>query len=207
MMNDATRVIRRPQRGWRPAAAIPAAAALVLLAACGGSPANTTGPSNTTGGPSNTTGGTAHSQSAVAFSQCMRSHGLPDYPDPDSSGTLPKASAQLLGVSSSVFDAAQRACQPLLPATGGSLTASSIQQCYLAFVCPQALVQQALSAGRVFAQCMRSHGVPYWPDPTVDAQGRPLFNINVPRPQPAQVTAAGNECTRLDPAGSLLAYG
>ena len=181
--------------------------ALVLLAACGGSPstAHPGGPANTAG-PANT-GGTAHSQSAVAFSHCMRSHGLPDYPDPGSSGTLPKTSAQLLGVSSSVFDAAQRACQQLLPATGGSLTASSIQQCYLAFVCPQALVQQALSAGRVFAQCMRSHGVPYWPDPTLDAQGRPLFNINVPRPQPAQITAAGNECTRLDPAGSLLAYG
>jgi hypothetical protein len=189
-----------PIQAARTAAAILALAALVLLAACGGSPANTAGPANTTAG-------TAHSQSAVAFSHCMRSHGLPDYPDPDSSGTLPKASAQLLGVSNSAFDAAQRACQQLLPATGGSLTASSIQQCYLAFVCPQALVQQALSAGRVFAQCMRSHGVPYWPDPTVDAQGRPLFNINVPRPQPAQVTTAGNECSRLDPAGSLLAYG
>jgi hypothetical protein len=191
-----------PIQAARTAAAM---AALVLLAACGGSPANT-GSSVNTGSPANV-GSSAHSQSAVAFSHCMRSHGLPDYPDPSGNGTLPKTSAQLLGVSSSAFDAAQRACQQLLPATGGSLTASSIQQCYLAFVCPQALVQQALSAGRVFAQCMRSHGVPYWPDPTLDAQGRPLFNINVPRPQPAQVTAAGNECSRLDPAGSLLAYG
>jgi hypothetical protein len=190
-----------PIQAARAAAAILATAALVLLAACGGSPSSTH-----PGGTANA-GGTARSQSAVAFSHCMRSHGLPDYPDPDSSGTLPKTSAQLLGVSSSVFDAAQRACQQMLPATGGSLTASSIQQCYLAFVCPQALVQQALSAGREFAQCMRSHGVPYWPDPTLDAEGRPLFNINVPRPQPPQITAAGDECTRLDPAGSLLAYG
>ena len=200
-----------PIQAARTAAAM---AALVLLAACGGSPANTAGTANT-GSPANTSGtantgspgGTTHSQSAVAFSHCMRSHGLPDYPDPSGNGTLPKTSAQLLGVSSSVFDAAQRACQQLLPATGGALTARSIQQCYLAFVCPQALVQQALSAGREFAQCMRSHGVPYWPDPTLDAQGRPLFNINVPRPQPPQITAAGDECTRLDPAGSLLAYG
>jgi hypothetical protein len=154
-----------PIQAARTAAAM---AALVLLAACGGSPSSTHpgGPANT-GGPANA-GGAAHSRSAVAFSHCMRSHGLPDYPDPDSSGTLPKTSAQLLGVSGSVFDAAQRACQQLLPATGGSLTASSIQQCYLAFVCPQALVQ---------------------------------------RPQPPQITAAGDECTRLDPAGSLLAYG
>ena len=190
-----------PIQAARAAAAILATAALVLLAACGGSPSSTH-----PGGTANA-GGAARSQSAVAFSHCMRSHGLPDYPDPDSSGTLPKTSAQLLGVSSSVFDAAQRACQQMLPATGGSLTASSIQQCYLAFVCPQALVQQALSAGREFAQCMRSHGAPDWPDPTLDTEGRPLFNVNVPRPPPPQISTAGDECSRLDPPGSLLAYG
>ena len=102
---------------------------------------------------------------------------------------------------------AQGACQHLLPATGGSLSASSLRQCYLAGVCPQALVQQALSAGREFASCMRSHGVPNWPDPIIDSQGRPLFNITVPRPPPAQVSTAMNECERLEPAGSLLAWG
>jgi hypothetical protein len=181
------------------AAIIATAAALVLLAACGS-------PSSTSAGrPTNT--GSAHSSSAVAFSHCMRSHGLPNYPDPNSNGTLPKTSAQLLGVSSSAYSTAESACQHLLPSTGGSLTASSLQQCYLAGVCPQSLVQQALSAGREFAQCMRSHGVPYWPDPSLDAEGRPLFSINVPRPPPQQVTTAGDECGRLDPAGGLLAYG
>ena len=175
-----------------------AAASLALLtAACSGSPSST--------GSSGSSNGSANAR-LVAYSQCMRSNGVPNFPDP-AGGVPPKVTAQELGVSNSRLQVAQGACQHLLPATGGSLTASSIQQCYLAFVCPQALVQQALSAGRVFAQCMRSHGVPYWPDPTVDAQGRPLFNINVPRPQPAQVTTAGNECSRLDPAGSLLAYG
>src|SRR6202021_1730573 len=103
-----------------------AMAALVLLAACGGSPANTGGTANT--GSSSNTGSSAHSPSAVAFSHCMRSHGLPDYPDPSGSGTLPKTSAQLLGVSSSVFDAAQRACQQLLPATGGRPPPTSLQR-------------------------------------------------------------------------------
>ena len=51
------------------------------------------------------------------------------------------------------------------------------------------------------------HGVPYWPDPTIDSQGRPLFNITVPRPPPPQVSTALNECGRLVPAGSLLAWG
>ena len=120
---------------------------------------------------------------------------------------LPKGNAQRFGVSTSAYSAAQRACQHLLPATGGSLTASSLRQCYLAGVCPQALVQHAMDAGRQFAQCMRSHGVADWPDPAIDSQGRPLFNIQVPRPAPAATSAAISECSRLDPSGSLLAWG
>lgn len=200
-MNDRICVMRQawPPAG-RTAAAIIATASLALLAAaCSGSPSSTS-----TGGSSNARG-SANSQ-LVAYSQCMRSHGLPNFPDP-AGGVPPKVTAQELGVSSSRLQVAQGACQHLLPATGGSLTASSLQQCYLAGVCPQALVQQALSAGREFAQCMRSHGAPDWPDPTLDSQGRPLFNINVPRPPPPQISTAGDECTRLDPAGSLLAYG
>jgi hypothetical protein len=137
----------------------------------------------------------------------MRSHGVPDYPDPTSSGRLQKTSAGHLGVSSSEFSAAQNACQHLLPATGGSLTAGSLQQCYLAEVCPQALVQQAVNAGLRFAQCMRAHRVADWPDPSIDSEGRPVFNITVPRPPPPQVSTAMNECERLEHAGSLLAWG
>jgi hypothetical protein len=205
-MNDSARVMRRPRRAWPPAArtaaAIIAPAALALLAAaCSGSPSST-GP-----GGSPNAGGSASSPSAVAFSGCMRSHGVPNFPDPGSSGALPKTSAQLLGVSSSQFQAAQRACQHLLPTTGGSLNASSYQQCFLAGVCPQALVQQALNAGLKFARCMRSHGVPNWPDPTINSQGVPLYSITVPRPAPPQVSTAISECERLEPAGSLLAWG
>jgi hypothetical protein len=54
---------------------------------------------------------------------------------------------------------------------------------------------------------MRSHGVLNWPDPTVDAKGRPLYNINVPRPTPRHIATAINECVHLDPAGNLLAWG
>jgi hypothetical protein len=205
-MNDSARVMLRPLRAWprtaRTAAAIIATAALALLAAaCGGSPSSTG-----SGGAPNS-GGSASAASAVAYSRCMRSYGVPNFPDPSSSGGIPKESAQHVGVSSSQFNAAQRACQHLLPATGGSLTASSLQQCYLADVCPQALVQHALNAGRKFARCMRAHGTPNWPDPTVDSEGRPSFNINVPRQPPPQVSTAINECGRLEHSGSLLAWG
>lgn len=197
---------RRPRRARpsiaRTAAAVIAAAALALLvAAC------SDGPSATGHGGASNTGASANHRSAVAFSACVRSHGVPNYPDPGSGGTLPKESAQHLGVSNSQYQAAQRACQHLLPATGGLLDASSLQQCYLAGVCPQALVQQALTAGRAFSQCMRSHGAPNWPDPSIDSEGRPLFNITVPRPPPPLVGTAINECERADHAGSLLAWG
>jgi len=201
MMNHSARVPRRVRRARPPvaraAAAVIATGALALLAACSGSPSSTG------------SAGSAASTSAVRYSHCIRSHGVPNYPDPDpgSGGGIPKGSAQHFGVSSSVFQAAQTACQHLLPATGGSLTASSLQQCYLAGDCPQALVQHALTAGREFARCMRSHGAPNWPDPTVDSQGRPLYNIRVPRPVPPQVQTAMNACGRAEPAGSLLAWG
>jgi hypothetical protein len=205
-MNDSARVMRRPRRAWLPAAktaaAIIATTALALLAA-----ACSDSPSSTGSGGSPNAGGSARSAAAVAFSRCMRSQGLPNFPDPGDSGTLPKTSAQQLGVSTPRFNAAQRACQHLLPTTGGSLTATSLRQCYLADVCPQALVQRAVNAGLQFARCMRAHAIANWPDPTIDSQGRPVFNINVPRPPPPQVTTAMNECQRLEPAGSLLAWG
>jgi len=200
-MSHNTPFLRWPRRAWQSAARTAASALglALLAAACGGSPASTD-----PGGSSNAAG-SANSK-LVAYAQCMRSRGLPNYPDP-TGGVLPKVSAQQLGASSSQLQAVQGACQHLLPATSVSLSASSLQQCYMADICPQALVQQALSAGREFAQCMRSHGIPNWPDPTIDSEGRPDFSIRVPRPAPAQVSSAISECERLEPAGSLLAWG
>jgi hypothetical protein len=202
-VNYTTRVARRPRRvrppAARTAAAIIAAAALAMLAAACSSPSSVSGSPNS--------GRSANSPSAVGYSACMRSHSVPNFPDPTGTGGIPKESAQHLGVSDSQFTAAQQACQHLLPTYGGSLTAGSLQQCYEADVCPQALVQHAVNAGREFARCMRSRGVPDWPDPTIDSEGRPAFNIRVPRPAPPQVGAAISECERLEHAGSLLAWG
>jgi hypothetical protein len=170
MLNHSTRVIRRPRRTWlaiaRTLAAIIATAAPALLAAaCGGSPSST----GFRGSP--TAGGSATSPSALAYSACMRSDGVPNYPDPTSGGQLPKTDAQLLGVSTSQYQAAQQACRHLLP-TGGSP-----EDCILSSDCPPALVQQMMAADRKLAQCMRSHGVPNFPDPTNGGASGPIFNI------------------------------
>jgi hypothetical protein len=169
-----------------------AAAGLVLLAAaCSGSPTSAAA------------AGATRTSSAVAYSHCMRSHGVPGFPDPASNGSLPKTSAQALGVSSSRFRAAQSACQQELPAATSSQ--QQARQCLQAGDCPQALVQQMLAADRGFAACMRSHGVPGWPDPTLDSEGRPVFNL-----VPAGISHAAThsppisdklaQCGRLDPA-------
>jgi hypothetical protein len=156
------------RRHGPPAASILAAAVLFLLAAgCGHS-----GSAN--GGSSNA-GGSTISASPVAYSACVRSHGVPNYPDPDSSGQLPKTDAGQLGVSSSQYAAAQHACQHLLP-TGGSIRQQE-GQCMPNHDCPQALVQQMMTWDRKLAECMRSHGVPNFPDPTSGGASGPWFNI------------------------------
>lgn len=143
-MRHSTRILRRSRRAWpRPArtvAAVIATAALALLAACGG------GPSSAGSGGSPNAGGSATSPSAVAYSACMRSHGVPNYPDPSSNGSLPKGNAQAFGVSSSQFQAARTACRHLLPNSDTFI--ASLTQCLETGDCPQAVVQQALTEGR-----------------------------------------------------------
>jgi hypothetical protein len=111
----------------------------------------------------------------------MRSHGVPNFPDPDPrTGEVPKGSAQQFGVSSSQLQAAQTACKDRYPnqgGSGGALTKDTISQCEETGDCPEALVQQAMTALRAYARCMRSHGVPNWPDPTIDSEGRPGVNL------------------------------
>ena len=135
----------------RTAAAIIVTASLVLLAAaCSHSPSSA-GSSIGSGGAT-TAGGTTSSQ-LLAFVRCVRSHGVANYPDPTSSGKLPTATPQQL--SSSKVQAAENACQHLLPNGDGGPTQGQVQQ-YRNSLLP-------------YARCMRSHGVSNFPDP--DSRG------------------------------------
>lgn len=194
-MHGSTRVIRRPRRAWPPtahtAAAIIATAVLALPAAAAGS-----GPSSSAGGGSAAARGPALSQStntqqALAYSHCMRSHGVSKFPDPTSSGAIPKVSLQQLRVSSSQFPAAQKACQDLLPPGTDDQF-------------PPGEVQQLLIGMLRFSHCMRSHGVPNWPDPTTDSEGRPIFplaaaGISRQQAKSPRITHAGGDCQHLLP--------
>jgi hypothetical protein len=170
----------------------------LLAAACGGcsSPAAAGGRS-----PS-----ISASASAVAYSACMRSHGVPKYPDPEPGGNLPKGDAQAFGVSHAQYQAAQRACQRLLPSSD-TVFAASLTQCLEIGDCPPAVVQRALEEGRKFALCMRSRGVPNWPDPAIDSIGRPSFQvvaagISLASTRSAQMLATIGHCQ--DEPGAVL---
>ena len=136
-------------------ASVVAIAAFSLLAAgCGGgrSPGVATVASSTTGATTTTT----TQNGLLAFSQCMRSNGMPNFPDPQRFvGGNVKLTIHQLAPS----QAALSACDHLLPTNGGSGSPETAQQ-----------QRTQLADGLSFARCMRSHGVNRFPDPTSQGQ-------------------------------------
>ena len=87
----------------------------------------------------------------VEFAQCMRAHGIKNFPDPVNgafsfSGVGPNS----VDPSSPAFQAAKAACIHLVPGEAQRPTVTA----------------QDLAAGDKLATCMRSHGFPAFPDPT-----------------------------------------
>jgi hypothetical protein len=149
-----------------------------LLTACtGGSSGSQVAqltPTATNGSSAATTAaGSVRGGGAVTFSDCMRSHGVSRFPDPDGAGELPKVDLQELGMSTSKLQAAQNACQDLL----SNDIEASVTECLSTGNCAPALRQQILNEGLEFAQCMRSHGVSNFPDPTTAPDGAPEFDL------------------------------
>jgi hypothetical protein len=163
-MGDLTHVARPPRRAVRRTAR--ASIALILMAlpvaACGSS-------------PSPSAGGSTTYASEVAYSACMRSHGVPNFPDPTSNGPVLKADPQQLAVSTAQYRRAQQACQHLLPNTGSTQEQQPETQCMTSGTCSRAVVQKWMTGLRTLAECLRSHGVPSWPDPVLTSPGLPHF--------------------------------
>jgi len=116
---------------------------------------------------------------AVAFAACMRSHGVPNFPDPNSKGQLLLPADGSVDISA--LQSARQACQSLMPG-GGSGPPSTQDQ------------QKAVE----YASCMRSHGVPDFPDPTVLSGG---FTVNIPPdadPNSPQYQAAQQACRQFN---------
>jgi hypothetical protein len=131
----------------RPRARLLAAAALlsgVLVAGCGGSSPSATGAASTSASAASAV------ESGVAFSRCIRSHGVPSFPDPRVSGNTVRMGSPRT-IESPAFRSALRSCQRLLPKGAPGPEASS----------PQAQARMLGVSG-----CMREHGISGFPDPT-----------------------------------------
>ena len=158
----------------RRGAALAAAGGLALLTtACGGSTdSNVAAPAPQNG--------------AVAFARCMRSNGIPNWPDPNNSGAFDKSklTPRQLGAGSSRVQAGQGACRHLLSNGGSGPTAAQVQQ----------VKAQALR----FSECVRGHGVPSFPDP--DSTGRipDPATVGIDQGSP-KFRAANQACGRYRP--------
>ena len=190
---------------------LPVAAALLglafMAAACSSDPsspgvagAGSTNTSTTAASTANQGAPTftaAQKAEELAHSQCMRSHGVPDYPDPDSQGRIliQGGSGSDLNPNSKTFQNAEKACQSLQPQP------TAAQQA------------QAEQAALRVSECMRAHGIKDYPDPSNDGRisislqagsgsdlnpNNPLFQAaqrvcmpNAPKPPPG----GGNKST------------
>jgi hypothetical protein len=112
----------------------------------------------------------------------MRSNGEPNFPDPNAQGVISIGSASGIDPGSARFQTAQRACAKDLP-NGGRPTPAQ-----------QALMRtQALK----FSVCMRSHGVPGFPDPDFGSDGTVSIRIRASSgidPRSAQFQTARQAC-------------
>lgn len=120
--------------------ALTALSCAVALAACGSSDKSTTSLSS------------GLSQ-GIKFAQCMRAHGVPNVPDPNGHGQIAIGPGSGINPQAPAFQAAQRSCHQFLPnkVSPGRMSASERR------------------AALRFAECMRAHGEPSFPDPTLTA--------------------------------------
>jgi hypothetical protein len=109
----------------------------LVVAACGSS-------------ASSSGAGAGGASSAVRFANCMRSHGVPSFPDPGSGGGIQINAGSGINPRSPAFLAAQRKCAGLLPG-GGPLGHHASEADKLRML--------------AMSRCMRTHGLPSFPDP------------------------------------------
>jgi hypothetical protein len=167
--------IRRPRHRIRHAM-IAAAACSVLLAGCGSGSAATTGVS----GQNPDTPNLAQTQRQIlAFTNCMHAHGVARLTTPAASDL--KAELAPTTPHSPAFRAALPACAHLLPFGAGHPTEAQAHAHTAAFM--------------AFARCVRGHGFPSFPDPSLNGQitHEMVAGAGINVHQPA-VLRAGDAC-------------
>ena len=138
------------------------------------------------GGPGSGAAANA-SASAVKFSQCMRQHGISDFPDPDSQGHMQIriTPGSDMDPNNPQFKAAQKACAKYQERAVGHFDKAQEQR----------MQQAALN----YARCMRAHGVNF-PDPQFDG-GKITMGARNLNPNDPNMRAANQACQKLMPGG------
>jgi hypothetical protein len=134
-----------------------ALALIITVGGCGSSaPSQTsTAAGSASGAAAGATKKASEREQAVKFAECMRGHGLGDFPDPNASGEFVYG----VSVSPAVWARILGECKSLQPPGTLSAKRSPLQQ----------------SAALRFAQCIRENGVKDFPDPE---NGQPLVDTN-----------------------------
>lgn len=133
--------------------------AVAFLAVSCGSSGSAKPSTATTGSAVASTGSSAY-QKALKYASCMRTHGFPNFPDPNSAGKFMINGANGINPVSSQYQDAHKACEKFLP-NGGQVSPGQSQK--------------LTNASLQFAQCMRSHGITNFPDPTSKGSGSPVL--------------------------------
>lgn len=167
----------------------------LVAAACGGGSSHgpgvarargTTTTVASSGASGSRSSGTSRQSELLHFSKCMRSHGVPNFPDLSVTGGILNGLAHSgVNPETPAFQSALQACKKYNAA--GNLTPA------------QSAAQNA--EGLQFSQCMRSHGVPNYPDPTTGPLGEQVINLHGTGIDPTSPTyqAANQACQRLFP--------
>jgi hypothetical protein len=160
------------------ACALAVAISLLAITACGSS--------STSSRATN-----ASPNSKLAIAECMRSHGVPNFPDPTggpggggfSIDTSPGSSTVTINgitFSGPAFVSAEKICKLSVGGSG-----------------PAPISESAKLAALHFAECMRRHGVPNYPDPKFPAGGGILLpklaGLNSYSPAVEQAAATCNK--------------
>lgn len=183
LMASAVRVGGSVRRAGLLAVALAGAGA--LAAGCSGGPGGP-GVAGASASPSASSSVTASSGTAraLAYAACMRSHGVPGFPDPtvkNGAVGFNITAADGIDPSSPQYQAALQSCSSLRG--GGTSNSGSSAN---------------LAKELKFAQCMRTHGVPDFPDPNKNGGFSGTSTIN---PQSATFQNAQTTCMQLSGLG------
>jgi hypothetical protein len=152
----------------------------LLAAACGGgSPGAKVAQIGTTTSANGSQSSSSASSSGdpTGYSACMRSHGVPNFPDADKNGHFPNTPG--VDPYSPQFSNAEQACTKFNPRPTAAQETDD----------PEAFLK--------YARCMRSHGVPKFPDPK-PGSGLKIAGTGI-NPNTPQFKTAQQACRKVVP--------